>query len=75
MKTINVEEIKNHGLTWISEIIEKHETITIKKNKKTIAHIVPVNASTRPKPNALKNSIVFEKDIIAPIDLAWDAML
>lgn len=39
---------------------------------KSEAKIGPVTSASF-KENPLKNSIVFEKDIISPVDEAWDA--
>jgi len=39
-----------------------------------VAHIVPYTPPSGPQENPLKNSIVFEKDLIDPIRVKWDTL-
>ncbi len=46
-----------------------HRIIVALKSEAKIGPVTPASF----KENPLKNSIVFEKDIISPVDEAWDA--
>lgn len=77
MKTITMDEFEMAYLTLFKELITKHETIVITQQQQPIARITPYFTGQQPivsSNNPLKDSIVFEKDIIAPIDDVWEAM-
>lgn len=75
MKTIPVGQFKARCLSLLKEVAKTHEALVITKYGKPVARVVPFIVSSESGENPLKNSIVFEKDLIAPIDVAWEARL
>ncbi len=75
--TIPAGEFKAKCLKLLDEVAKKRETLVITKHGKPVAQLVPV-----PEPNAerpgivgsMKGSVLWEGDIISPIDVEWDAM-
>jgi prevent-host-death family protein len=77
MTTIAAGEFKAKCLKLLDEVAEKREALVITKHGKPVAQLVPV-----PEPKAkrqgivgsMKGSVLWEGDIISPIDVEWDAM-
>lgn len=74
MKTIPAGQFKTHCLSLLKEVAKTHETLVITKYGKPVARVVPFATSSESGENLLKNSIVFEGDLIAPIDVEWDSL-
>lgn len=72
MKTIASSEFKARCLALLNLVRENHETLIITKHGKPVAQVVPFVEKSQENP--LKDSIVFEKDVISPIDAEWDAV-
>ncbi|MDH3599315.1 MAG: type II toxin-antitoxin system Phd/YefM family antitoxin [Candidatus Tectomicrobia bacterium] len=70
MKTVPAAEFKTHCLALLKEVAEHHETVIVTKHGRPVARILPyITDATH---NPLKDSIVFETDLISPIDETWD---
>jgi len=72
VKTVPVGKFKTHCLSLLKEVAKTHEALVITKYGKPVARVVPFIVSSESGENPLKDSIVFEKDLIAPIDVAWE---
>ncbi len=70
MKTISVTEFKTRCLALLSEVAEHHETLIVTKHGKPVARVLPYAAESDVNP--LKDSVLFETDLVSPIDEAWD---
>jgi len=73
MKTIPAGQFKTHCLSLLSEVAKTHETLVITKYGKPVARVLPIVGTSESAENPLKNSIIFEKDLIEPIDVVWEA--
>ena len=73
MKTVPAGKFKAHCLSLLKEVAKMRETLVITKYGKPVARVLPFTESATSGENPLKNSIVFEKNLIAPIDVAWGA--
>lgn len=69
MKTISVNYFDTHFHSLIKDIAQSQESFLITQDGKPIARILPITGENISEENPLKNSIVFEKDIISP---AWN---
>lgn len=71
-KSISVSEFKAKCLDIIREVQEESVSYTITKHRKVVAQ---VNPASPPDPgyNPLKNSILYEGDIISPLEEEWEA--
>jgi prevent-host-death family protein len=71
--TIAAGEFKTKCLKLLDEVAEKRETLVITKHGKPVAQIVPMPA----KKNiigAMRGSVLWEGDIVSPVDVEWEAM-
>jgi prevent-host-death family protein len=70
--TVSVTDFKAHCLEILREVHDDGVQYTVTKHNKVIAQVMPP-----PKPgsevNPLKDSVLFEDDIISPVDDAWEA--
>ncbi len=69
MNTITYTNFNEKPKYYLDEIAETNLEAIILKNGKPYIKILPL----KEKENPLKNSIVFEHDIISPIEVEWEA--
>ena len=77
MRKMAAGAFKTNCLAVMDEVQAKRVTVVITKHGKPVAQLVPV-----PEPKAkrqgivgsMKGSVLWEGDIISPIDVEWDAM-
>jgi prevent-host-death family protein len=72
--TIPAGEFKAKCLKLLDEVAEKRETLVITKHGKPVAHVVPIPAEQVDPFGSMKGSVLWEGDIISPIDVEWEAM-
>ena len=73
MKTIPAGKFKAKCLALLDEVALTHEVLVVTKHGKPVACLTPYSTSEPVESNPLKGSVVFEKDIISPIDVDWEA--
>ncbi len=71
MKTVPVETLQLPP-DVLKALREDQEVILLTDQGKPLARVLPLRAPTS---NPLKDSIVFETDLISPIDERWSTML
>mgnify|MGYP001546228592 CR=1 FL=1 len=72
MKTISASQFKAKCLALLDEVASTHERLVVTKHGKPVAYLSPYEESKEKATNPLKGSIVFEKDLISPIDEDWE---
>ena len=70
MQTVTYSNFNENSKQYLDDILEKNHEIIILKNKVPVFKIS--NLQSKKTDNILKNSIIFEKDIISPIDDKWE---
>ena len=75
MKTMAISKFKAHALQVIDEVARTKEPVCVTKRGKPLAGVVPFrDPDERPVPGMLSETLVFEKDIVAPIGRSlWSA--
>ncbi len=73
MKTIKAGEFKAKCLRLMDEVAETGESIVITKNGIPVARLAPVIRKPRTLFGALEGAVSVKGDIIAPVDVEWDA--
>jgi antitoxin (DNA-binding transcriptional repressor) of toxin-antitoxin stability system len=68
--SITVTEFKAKCLEILREVQEEQVTYLITKHNKVVAEVGPSNPET--SSYSLKNSIIYETDLISPIDEDWE---
>ena len=72
--TVAAGEFKAKCLKLMDEVAEKRKTLVITKRGKPVAHLIPVPAKKVDPFGVLKGTVIWEGDIISPIDVEWEAM-
>ncbi len=73
MKVIKAGEFQAKCLKLMDKIARTGETIVVAKNGTLVARLVPVKRQPKTLYGALKGAVIIKDDIIAPIDVRWDA--
>lgn len=68
-KTIPAGEFKDKCLALLDEVNKTGATLVITKHGKKVAKLTPIE-----QPPSLLGSVKFHEDIVAPLDVEWDAM-
>ncbi len=71
MKKIAAGQFKARCLSLLDEVAETHETYVVTKYGRPVAQIIPVLQGEAGSENSLKDSIVFEKNLVDPINVEW----
>lgn len=74
MKSIAIGQFKARCLRLVEEVRAKHERLLLTKRGKPVAQVVPIDTKTGPTKSELIGSILFEKDIISPLDEPWEVL-
>ncbi len=75
--TIAAGEFKSKCLKLLDKVAEDRETLVITKRGKPVAQVIPMQlpkAVRKGIVGSMKGSVLWEGDIISPIDVEWDAM-
>ena len=71
---IKASEFKAKCLALMDQVAKTGERLVITKNGKPIADLVPHRASPRTSPLGIwKGKVKITGDIMAPLDVEWDA--
>ena len=75
MISMAISVFKAHALEAVGRVARSREGIVITKRGKPVAQVVPYNPpSVTVTPGRLREALVFEKDIVAPIGAeVWEA--
>jgi len=72
-KTIPAGKFKAQCLKLLDEVAATREPLIITKFGKPVAQVVPLHEKRTPLRGALKGSVLWEGDIISPLDVEWEA--
>jgi prevent-host-death family protein len=72
--TIAAGEFKAKCLKLMDEVAQKRKTLVITKHGKPVVQLIPVPAERVDPFGSMKGSVIWEGDIISPIDVEWEAM-
>lgn len=74
MKTIAAGQFKAKCLALLDEVARTRESLLVTKHGKPVAQVVPLPSGTYDLPaNPLKGSIIYDRNIVDPVDADWDA--
>lgn len=71
--SIQAGNFKAKCLQLMDEVNEKHISIIITKHGKPVAKLMPIEESPVDFFGCLKNTVTVKGDIVAPIDIDWEA--
>ena len=72
MKKYGAGEFKAKCLGILDDVAREQQAVYITKRGKLVAALVPPPSQTQDLIATLKGSVVFEKDIVSPIDEKWE---
>jgi prevent-host-death family protein len=61
-------EFKAKCLALFDEVEARRHTFVVTKRGRPVARVVPLASN---KPNALRGSLVYEEDLLAPVAVKW----
>ena len=67
---IEAEQLQQQAVSVVDELATSGETLTILRHGKAVARLVPLTTDPRRR---LCGSIIWQGDVISPIDEKWDA--
>lgn len=69
MKIMAISVFKTNALKVIDEVAKSHESVIITKRGKAMAELIPFRSSKKEAvPGKLSSSLIYEKDIVTPLD-------
>ncbi len=71
--SIKAGEFKAKCLQLMDDVNEKHITIIITKHGKPIARLTPIEEAPVEYFGCLADTVTINEDIVAPIDVHWEA--
>jgi prevent-host-death family protein len=69
-KTIAAGKFKAQCLALLDRVARTHEPLVVTKRGRPVAKLVPVEPESAP---SLLGSILYEGDIVSPLDEEWEA--
>ena len=63
-------EFKAKCLALFDEVEARRHTFVVTKRGRPVARVVPLATS---RPSSLRGSLLYEEDLLTPIDVKWDA--
>ena len=73
VKKYKAGEFKAKCLKILDNVVKEQETVYITKRGKLVAELIPPPDQVEDTHERLAGSIVFEKDLVSPVDEAWHA--
>jgi prevent-host-death family protein len=68
-RSIAIREFESKCMSLVDEVAASGEPVILTKAGEPIAKIVPIHKKARP----LLGSVLWEGDIVSPLDESWDA--
>lgn len=76
MKIIAVAQFKAQCLKFFEDIKTNRQSVVVTKRGEPIAEIIPLRSTNgKSAREELLGSVLFEHDIISPLDKEWDVLL
>lgn len=72
-KTVPATEFKAHCLALLEEVRETRQPLLVTRHGRPVVEISPYVPKEAARTNPLKGSILFQGDLISPIDEKWDS--
>ena len=73
-QVVKASEFKAKCLALMDEVARTGKSVTITKNGKPVADLVPHRSPKRSPLGIWKGKVIIKGDIISPIDVEWDAL-
>lgn len=72
-KTVAAAEFKARCLALLEEVRQSRQPLLVTRHGKPVAEISPFVARNDTGENPLKGSVLFQGDLVSPLDERWDS--
>jgi prevent-host-death family protein len=72
-KMVAATEFKAHCLALLEEVRQTRQPLLVTRHGKPVAEVSPYMPKDTEQTNPLKGSILFEGDVISPLNEKWDS--
>jgi len=72
-RTVPATEFKTHCLALIEDVRETRQSLVVTRHGRPVVEISPYVPKNAARVNPLKGSIVFQDDLISPLEEKWDS--
>jgi len=72
-RTVAATEFKTRCLALLEEVRETRQPLLVTRHGKPVVEISPYVPKNTRRVNPLKGSIVFQDDLISPLEEKWDS--
>ena len=72
MKSVSASEFKSRCLALIEDVRRTRRPLLVTRHGKPVAEIAPYAPAKRQRGNPLKDSVLFQDDLVSPISVPWD---
>jgi prevent-host-death family protein len=72
-KTVAATEFKAHCLALLEEVRQTRQPLLVTRHGTPVVEISPYMPRGTEQENPLKGSVLFEGDIISPVEEKWDS--
>jgi prevent-host-death family protein len=72
-KSVPATQFKAHCLALLEEVRETRQSLLVTRHGKPVVEISPYVAKDTGRVNPLKGSILFQDDLISPLDERWES--
>ena len=72
-RSVPATEFKAHCLALLEEVRETRQPLLVTRHGRPVVEISPYAPKGDAQTNPLKGSILYEGDLISPIDEKWDS--
>lgn len=73
LKTVAATEFKEHCLALLEEVRQTRQSLLVTRHGKPVAEVSPYVPRQRGSMNPLKGSILYQGELVAPLDEEWDS--
>lgn len=70
---VQAGEFKQHCLRLMDEVATSRQPLVVTKRGKAVVRLVPIDETAVSSFGALKDTVQVLGDIVAPIDVTWEA--
>ncbi len=72
-RRVSATEFKEHCLALLEEVRQTRQSLLVTRHGKPVAEISPYVAPDSDSANPLKGSVLYQGDLVAPVDEKWDS--
>lgn len=72
-RSVPATEFKTHCLALLEEVRETRQSLLVTRHGRPVVEISPYAAKDTSQTNPLKGSVLYQGDIVSPVDEKWDS--